>query len=75
MQPLLELYGWNNQFLMKEFVQQGKQGHELKKLNECQMFLEVTNLSEISSADGKKIKETSWTGTKDKDKCNQFQLP
>jgi ribonuclease HI len=73
--PQLEPYRWNDQFLMEEFARKGKKGHELKKLNECRMFLEVTNLSEITSADGKKIKATSWKGIKDKNKCNQFQWP
>ncbi len=73
--PSLELYRWNDQFLMEEFARQGWKGHELKKLNECRMYLEVTTLAEITSVDGKNIKEMSWTGKKDKNKCNQYQWP
>ncbi len=39
------------------------------------MFLEVTNLSEITSVDGKFIKDTAWKGIQDKNRCNQFQWP
>jgi hypothetical protein len=39
------------------------------------MFLEVTNLSEIVSVDGKLIKKTAWKGIKDMKRCNQFQWP
>jgi hypothetical protein len=60
---------------MEEFARRGKKGHELQKLNNCQMFLEVTNLSEITSVDGKTIKEKAWKGVKDTNKCNQFQWP
>jgi hypothetical protein len=73
--PSLELYRWNDQYLMEEFTRQGWKGHELKKLNECRMYLEVTTLAEITSADGKNIKEMSWTGKKDRNKCNQYQWP
>jgi hypothetical protein len=48
-------------------------GTELKKLNKCRMFLEVSNLSEIMMVDGKQIKPLSWKGIKDTNKCNQFQ--
>jgi hypothetical protein len=73
--PRLTSYRRNDQFLMEEFTRHGKKGHELKKLNECRMFLEVTNLSEITSVDGKFIKDTAWKGIQDKNRCNQFQWP
>jgi hypothetical protein len=53
--PKLELNRWNDAYLMEEFVRNGFIGHELKKLNECRMFLEVVNLSEITTVDGKTI--------------------
>jgi hypothetical protein len=71
----MELYQWNDQFLMEEFSRQGWKGHELNKLNECRMFLEITNLLELTTVDGKHIKEISWKGIKDKNRCNQFQWP
>jgi len=43
--PKLEQNRWNDAYLMEEFVRNGFVSHELKKLNECRMFLEVVNLS------------------------------
>jgi hypothetical protein len=47
-------------------LEEGGKDTELKKVNECRMFLEVVNLSEISTVDGKCIKELAWVGIRDK---------
>ncbi len=73
--PKLELNRWNDSYLMEEFVRNGFKGHELRKLNECRMFLEVVNLSEITTVDGKKITPQSWKGVKQKNRLNSIQWP
>jgi hypothetical protein len=50
---------------MEEFRQlQGIGSAELKRLNQCQLYLQVTLLSEITSADGKTLTSTYVGGTK-----------
>ena len=52
-------------FLMEEFRQiHGIGSAELKRLNQCRLYLQVTLLSEIASADGKTITANYVGGTK-----------
>ena len=54
-----------DKFLMEEFRQlHGIGSAELKRLNQCRLYLQVTLLSEIASADGKTITANYVGGTK-----------
>ena len=37
-------------------------GAELKKVNRCHLFLQVTSLADITSGDGRSILEDAWKG-------------
>ena len=60
---------------MEELFRHGYRGNELKKINECRMFLQVNNLSEITTVDGKKITEHAWNGLRDDNRVNEYQWP
>ena len=44
-------------------------------LNECRMYLKTVCLSELITADGKRIDEWAWNGTKKEQALNQYQWP
>lgn len=50
---------------MQTFYSQGFKGKELVCLNWCHLFLQVTTLADIVSADGKHIMHDAWHGHKD----------
>jgi hypothetical protein len=54
-QPLRE----NDQLLIPTFVCLGFRGQDLKKLNQCRLFLKVTWLSKVVTGDGKTIKRSA----------------
>lgn len=70
-----KLYRDNDNFIMEEVIRHGFRGADLKKINECRMFLQVANLSEISTVDGKNITLNAWKGIKDSNKLNDYQWP
>ena len=43
--------------------------------NECRMFLQVMNLSEITTVDGKKITDQAWNGQIQDNRVNNYQWP
>jgi hypothetical protein len=73
--PLLQPYRRDDRFLIEEFIKFGFQGQDLRMLNECRMFLTVTTLAEIATADGVRIEDWAWTGTKKEHSLNQYQWP
>ena len=62
--PLLETFRTNDKSIIESFVQNGFKLNELKMLNECRMFLQVTFLSEKATADGLRIEGWAWRGLK-----------
>jgi hypothetical protein len=64
-----------DKFLMEEFIRFGYQGADLRMLNECRMFLKTVCLSELVTADGERIDEWAWKGTKKEQSLNQYQWP
>ena len=68
-------YQDNNHHIMEEIFHYGYRGNELKKINECRMFLQVMNLSEITTGNGKKITKQAWDGQKADNCVNDFQWP
>ena len=73
--PLLPVYRRADKFLMEEFITFGFQGKDLQMLNDCRMFLQVTTLAEIMTADGARIADWAWTGMKKDHAFNQYQWP
>jgi hypothetical protein len=65
----------DDRFLVEEFIRNGYQGADLRKLNECRMFLHTVCLSEIVTADGERIDEWAWNGKKKTQSLNQYQWP
>jgi hypothetical protein len=61
LQPLRE----NDKFIIKEAIQLGYRNLDLKRINECRMFLSSTCMSELCTADGYKIRDSIWNGQKD----------
>jgi hypothetical protein len=53
-----------DQFLMASFIQAGYRGSDLRQLNECRMFLQVTTLLDISNAEGSSLSQLAWSGTR-----------
>ena len=70
-----KLYRDNDSFIMEEVIRHGFRAADLKKINECRMFLQVANLSEITTVDGKNITLNAWKGIKDINKLNDYQWP
>ena len=60
LQPLRE----NDRFIIKEAIRLGFRNIDLKRINECRMFLSATCMSELCTADGYKIREAIWNGKK-----------
>ena len=73
--PHLQQYRRGDKFLTEEFIKFGYQGKDLRMLNECRMFLKVTTLAEILTADGERIEEWAWEGRKKQQSFNQYQWP
>jgi hypothetical protein len=65
----------DDRFLTEEFIRNGYQGADLRKLNECRMFLKTVCLSELVTADGERIEEWAWNGTTKPQSLNQYQWP
>jgi len=63
----------NDQELMRILIQHGIEGSDLASMNQCQMFLKVTYLSNICMDDGKYINMRYWEG---KETCQTgYQWP
>jgi ribonuclease HI len=73
--PALDSYRRQDRFLIEEFISNGYQGRDLKMLNECRMFLKTVCLSEITSADGERIEQWAWEGTKRTHGLNKYKWP
>ena len=73
--PLLESFRINDKSIIESFVLNGFKNIELKMLNECRMFLRVTFLSEIATADGLMIEGWAWRGFKSSLTINQYIWP
>ena len=54
-----------DQFLMEAFISSDYSGRDLKRLNECRMYLQVTTLADIVDAGGLLISLLSWEGRRD----------
>jgi len=61
---LPRVYRAGDVFLMDYFISQKLSQHDLKKLNECRLFLQVITLSDIASADGRYIVPEVKAGSK-----------
>jgi hypothetical protein len=73
--PLLDSFRLNDKSIMESFVLYGFKNNDLKMLNECRMFLCVTFLSELATADGVMIEGWAWHGFKAPIKINQYIWP
>jgi hypothetical protein len=66
----------NDHFLMEQFLTiNGIGAKELQRLNQCRLYLQVTLLSEISSANGKTILENYFQGNKHPNRRSTLTWP
>jgi hypothetical protein len=66
----------NDHFLMEQFLTiKGIGAKELQRLNQCRLYLQVTLLSEISSANGKTILENYFQGNKHPNRRSNLTWP
>ena len=59
---------------MGDLIKSGFKGNELSELNRCQMYINFTCLSDVSTGDGLRIPPSSWKGTQRK-REEQHLLP
>ena len=71
--PTLKLQCPKDQFLMSAFQQHYSKG--LERLNRCRMYLNVCTLAEITTADGRFITKTAWTGQRASVPSNNYTWP
>ena len=71
----LKLRRVGDAFLIEQFHQHGHKGKELLRLNRCRLFLQVTTLVDISSADGKFITHKAWQGQFDYSSPSYYNWP
>ena len=57
---------FNDSLIMEDWIKFGFKGNELSELNRCQMYLNFTCLSDVSTGDGLRIPPSSWKGTQRK---------
>lgn len=50
-------------------------GEDLRRLNQCRVFLRVSCLSEISTTDGSKISVEAWHGIPSENRWNEYEWP
>ena len=61
--------------LMDIFINAEVDQHTLLWLNNCRMFLNVSTLADITTADGARIKRTAWNGIRDDSSPKRFSWP
>ena len=71
----LELRRENDRFLMEMATSMDFTNGQLKKINGCRLFLQVTTLSDITSGDGTFIHRSYWEGKKNKDRQTLIRWP
>jgi hypothetical protein len=62
-------------YLIPAFLGHGFKGKELAHINRCRLFLQVTSLADIVSADGKHITHATWHGCKDSLRPSYYYWP
>jgi hypothetical protein len=65
----------NDQFLMRTLVSTGYRGAQLRRLNQCRMYLQCTVLSDITSGDGRRLLSWAWEGLKQTNHPSPFSWP
>ena len=71
--PSIKLSCPGDKFLIQELAK--AYPNSLAKLNRCRLFLQVTTLAEIVTADGKSIIQSAWEGRPKTTKTNKFFWP
>ena len=64
-----------DQFLMEEFHRFGYRKKALLQLNCCRLFLQVTTVADVTTADGARVKACSWQGEKDMETEIRYEWP
>jgi len=64
--PGLELQRERDALLMEVFMEAEVDQETLKWLNWCRMYLQVTSVADICTADGKYIREAAWEGRRER---------
>ena len=73
--PALQFRCDGDQLLMDVFIAAEVDQVTLKWLNWCRLFLHVTTISDIASADGKHINEDSWNGKRTSFSRSRYDWP
>jgi hypothetical protein len=62
-------------FLMEHFLQLGYSSQDIRRLNQCRMFLHATTLADICTVDGLFITKDAWNGSPEDHRGTRFQWP
>jgi hypothetical protein len=73
--PSLKLRWVSNKFLVEYFHHSGFTGKSLICLNRCRLFLQVTSLADITTADGSLITHETWHGIYDDTRPHYYTWP
>jgi hypothetical protein len=73
--PDLQLSREDDQFLVQAFMDESFSDNKLMWLNWCRMYLHVTSLSDISTADRTMLSEAAWSGSRDMTRCSPHSWP